>query len=112
MTSKEGIFPRRTVYGFESWALKKCDEKLVTAFEMWVWHQMLRISWTEWKTSKCIWVKIGIPVEKGILEEIKHRKLSKYCCWKRRSDSMVLEWLQLRVKYKENVFLGEEEQHG
>jgi len=61
-----------------------------TAFEMWVWRRMLRISWTERKTNKWIRQKIGITKEKSILEQIKHRKLSKYCHWKRRSDSVVL----------------------
>jgi len=63
------------LYGSESWVQKKCDEKLVTAFEMWVWRRMLRISWTERKTNTWILEKIGIPEEKGILEQIKHRKL-------------------------------------
>ena len=70
-------------------ALKKCDEKLVTAFEMWVWRRMLRINRTERKTKTWIREKIGISEEKGILEQIKHRKLSKYCHRKRRSDSVV-----------------------
>jgi len=39
---------------------------------------------------------IGIPEEKGILEQIKHRKLSKYCHWKRRSDSVVLATIRVR----------------
>jgi len=30
-----------------------------------------------------------ISEEKGISEQIEHRKLSKYCHWKRRSDSVV-----------------------
>jgi len=77
------------LYGSESWALKKCNEKLVTAFEMWVWRRMLRISWTVRKTNTWIREKIGIPEEKGILVQIKHRKLSKYCHWKR-SDNVVL----------------------
>ena len=59
----------------------KLNSCQLTAFEMWVWHRMLRISWTEWKTNTWIRVKIGIPEEKGILEQIKHRKLSKYCYW-------------------------------
>ena len=63
------------LYGSEGWALKKCDEKLVTAFEMWVWGQVLRISWTERKTNTWIREKLGIPEEKGILEQIKHREL-------------------------------------
>jgi len=40
---------------------------------------MLRISWKEWKINTWIWEKIGIPEEIGILEQIKHWKLSKYC---------------------------------
>ena len=59
------------LYGSESWALKMCDEKLVTAFEMWVWRWMLRISWTERKNNKWTPEKIGIPEEKGILEQNK-----------------------------------------
>jgi len=86
------------IYVSEIWALKKCDEKLVTVFEMWVWRWMPRISWTERKTNTWIREKIGIPEEKGILEQIKHRKLSKYCHWKR-SDSVVLATIEeLRVK--------------
>jgi len=65
---------------------------------------MLRISWTERKTNTWIWEKIGIPEEKGILEHNKHRKLSKYCHWKRRSDSVVLATIE--VKQKEKCFPG------
>ena len=81
-------------------SLKKCDEKLVTAFEMWVSHRMLRISWTERKTNTWIREKIGIPEEKAILEQIKHRKLSKYCYWKRRSDSVVLATIEVFLRVK------------
>ena len=47
------------------------------AVEMWVWRRMLRISWTERKTNTRIREKIGIPKEKGMLEQIEHWKLSK-----------------------------------
>ena len=100
------------LYGSESWALKKCDEKLVTAFEMWVWRRLLRTSWTERKTNTWLREKIGIglPEEKGILEQIRHRKLSKYCHRKRRSDSVVLATIKGEIEGK--CFLGEEEQRG
>jgi len=71
---------------------------------------MLRISWRERKTNTRIREKIGIPEEKSILEQIKHRKLSKYCHWKRRSDSVVLATTEGEIEGK--CFLGEEEQHG
>ena len=43
------------LYGSESWAVKKCDEKRMTAFELWCWRRVLRISWTEYKTN--VWVR-------------------------------------------------------
>jgi len=59
---------------------------------------MLRISWTELKTNTWIQEKIGIPEEKGILEQIKHRKLSKYCHWKIRSNSVVLATIEDEIE--------------
>jgi len=67
---------------------------------MCVWRRMLRISWTERKTNTWIREKIGIPEEKAILEQIKHRKLSKYCYWKRRSDSVVLATIEVFLRVK------------
>jgi len=47
------------------------------------------------------WIqKIGIPEEKAILEQIKHQKLSKYCHWKRRSDSVVLATIEGEIEGK------------
>jgi len=58
---------------------------------------MLRISWTEWKTNT--WIR-ETPEEKGILEQNKQRKLSKYCHWKRRSDSVVLATIEGEIEGK------------
>ena len=55
------------LYGSESWALKKSEEKTLAAFEMWVWRRMLRISRTERKTNERIREKIDIPESKGSL---------------------------------------------
>ena len=35
------------LYGAETWTLKKEDIRKIEAFEMWIWRQMERISWTE-----------------------------------------------------------------
>ena len=54
------------------------------------------------KTNTWIREKIGtgLPEEKGILEQIKHWKLSKYCHWKRRSDSVVLATIEGEIEGK------------
>ena len=54
-------------YGNESWTLKKEDEKRVHAFEIWVWLKMLRISWTQRKRNICVWGKVGVMEEEGLL---------------------------------------------
>ena len=42
---------------------------------------MLRISWTEYKTSVWVRQKIGVPEENGLLEQLKKTgKLAKYGC--------------------------------
>ena len=78
------------LYGSESWAVKKCDEKRITAFELWCWRRVLRISWTEYKTNVWVRQKIGVPEQNGLLEQLKKRKLAKYGHWKRRSDGLVM----------------------
>ena len=78
------------LYGSESWAVKKCDEKRITAFELWCWRRVLHISWTEYKTNVWVRQKIGIPEQNGLLEQLKKRKLAKYGHWKRRSEGLVM----------------------
>ena len=66
------------LYGSESWAVKKCDEKRITAFELWCWRRVLRISRTEYKTNVWVRQKIGVPEQNGLLEQLNKRKLAKY----------------------------------
>ena len=41
-------------YDSESWTLKAVDKKRLVAFEMTVYHRMMRISWTEHRTNQSI----------------------------------------------------------
>ncbi|XP_053151756.1 uncharacterized protein LOC128344821 [Hemicordylus capensis] len=43
-----------TLYGCESWTLKKQDRKSIDTFELWCWRRLLRILWTARKTNKWI----------------------------------------------------------
>jgi len=91
------------LHGSESWALKKCDEKLVTAFEMWVCRQDTSDAENQMDRTENQHMdpeNIDIPEEKGILDQIKHRKLSKYCYWKRRSDSVVPATIEGEIERK------------
>ena len=50
---------------------QKCDEIRITAFELWCWRRVLRISWTEYKTNVWVRQKIGVPEKDGLLEQLK-----------------------------------------
>ena len=50
---KSFIWPVIT-YGAEGWTLRKYDERLLEAAEMWCYRRMLRISWTEKRSTKSI----------------------------------------------------------
>ena len=39
------------MYGSEIWTLQKSDIKRIEAFEMLIWHRMLKVSWTEHKKN-------------------------------------------------------------
>ena len=78
------------LYGSESWTLKKADEKIISAFELWAWRRLLRISWTERKTNAWVRGTVNVQEADGLLQEVKRRKSRKYSHWKRRPESVVM----------------------
>ena len=88
------------LYGAESWTLKEIDKKKITAFELWVWRRVLRVSWVDRKTNTWIRETIGVPEEYGLLAEVRKRKLAIYNHWKRRPDSLVLATIEGEVEGK------------
>ena len=47
------IFPVVT-YGCESWTIKKAEHRRIDAFELWCWRRILRVPWTERRSSQSI----------------------------------------------------------
>ena len=47
------VFPVAT-YGSECWLVKQSDRKRLACFELWSYHRILRVSWTEPHTSDSI----------------------------------------------------------
>jgi hypothetical protein len=41
-----------TLYGVETWAVRKVDQKYLGSFEQWCWKKMDRISWTDCVRNK------------------------------------------------------------
>ncbi|XP_078491079.1 uncharacterized protein LOC144747144 [Ciona intestinalis] len=78
------------LYACETWTLRKQEEKMIQAFEMWLWRRVLRISWTERRTNEWVRKRFGATEEQGLVREVKRRKMRKYRHWKRRGESLVL----------------------
>src|SRR6218665_3568393 len=47
-----------TLYGAETWTMRKEDVKRIEACEMWIWRSMERISWTEHRTNEEVLKKV------------------------------------------------------
>ena len=62
------------LYGVEAWTLTEVASRKVTAFEMWCYRRMLRISWTHHVTNENVLQRIGHQQE--LLKTVKQRKLA------------------------------------
>ena len=47
---KAMVFPV-TMYGCESWTIKKPEHRRIDAFELWCWRRLLRVPWTAMRSN-------------------------------------------------------------
>ena len=47
------IFPV-VMYGWESWTIKKAEQRRIDAFELWCWRRLLRVPWTARRSNQSI----------------------------------------------------------
>ena len=68
---KAMVFPG-VMYGCESWTVKKAEHRRIEAFELWCWRRLLRVPWTERRSSQSILKEIspGISLE-GMMLKLK-----------------------------------------
>ena len=68
---KAMVFPV-VMYGCESWTVKKTEHRRIDAFELWCWRRLLRVPWTERRSSQSILKEIspGISLE-GMMIKLK-----------------------------------------
>ena len=62
------------IYGCESWTVKKAECWRIDAFELWCWRRLLRVPWTERRSTQSILKEIspGISLE-GMMLKLKLR---------------------------------------
>ena len=68
---KAMVFPV-VMYGCESWTVKKAEHQRIDAFELWCWRRLLRVPWTESRSSQSILKEIspGCSLE-GLMLKLK-----------------------------------------
>ena len=49
----------RSMYGCESWTVKKAECQRIDAFELWYWRRLLRVPWTARRSNQSILKKIS-----------------------------------------------------
>ena len=47
------------MYGYESWTINKAEPRRIDAFELWCWRSLLKVPWTERRSSWSILKEIG-----------------------------------------------------
>ena len=52
------VFPV-VMYGCESWTIKKAEDKIIYAFELWCWRRLLRVPWTAGRSNQPILKEIS-----------------------------------------------------
>ena len=55
---KAMVFPV-VMYGYKSWTIKKAEHQRTDAFKLWCWKRLLRVPWTERKSSPLILKEIN-----------------------------------------------------
>lgn len=71
------------MYGCEIWTIKKNEEKMIQAFELWLSKRFLRVTWKQRKTNEWVRETNGVPEKEELLTMVKIRKTTKYDYWKR-----------------------------
>ena len=48
-----------SMYGCESWTIKKAEHRRIDAFELWCWTRLLRVHWTARRSNQSILKEIS-----------------------------------------------------
>ena len=81
-----GVVCPAVMYGCESWTLKKAKCRRIDAFELWCWRRLLRVPWTESRSSQSILKEISAEYSlEGLMLKL---KLQYFGHLMRRTDSL------------------------
>jgi len=59
------------LYACKTWTIRKQEEKMIEALEMWIWRRIMRVSWTNRKTNEWVREQVGVSEERSKKDEDK-----------------------------------------
>ena len=60
------------MYGYESWTVKKAEQRRIDAFELWCWRRLLRVPWTARRSNQSILKEINPEISlEGMMLKLK-----------------------------------------
>ena len=71
---KAMVFPV-VMYECESWTIKKAEHQRIDAFEMWCWRRLLRVPWTERRSTQSLLISPEYSLE-GLMLKLKPQYLA------------------------------------
>ena len=84
------------MYGCESWPIKKSEHRRISAFELWCWRRLLRVSWTARRYNQSILKEISPEYS---LEGLKLKlKLQYLATWWEELTHLERAWCWERLK--------------
>ena len=86
-----------TLYGAETWTMRKEDIRGMEAFEMWIWRRMEKISWTKLVTNEEV-LKL-VEEKRSLVDTVKMRQKN-WIGHLRRGDSLQREIMEGRLEEK------------
>ena len=79
---KAMVFPV-SIYGGESWTIKKAEHWRIDAFELWCWRRLLKVPWTARRSSPSIVKEISDECSlEGLIIRLKPPDAKNWLIWK------------------------------
>ena len=82
-----------SMYGAETWTLRKGDQKYLQRFEMWCWRRIEKIIWTDYMKNEEVLPRV--KKERNILHTVKRRKANCIGHILRRKSSKTRYWKKI-----------------
>ena len=60
------------MYGCENWTIKKAEQRIIHAFELWCWRRLVRVPWTARRSNQSIVREITLKdLLEGLMPKLK-----------------------------------------